>query len=180
MEMVSPAAMREQPVSAKRLEPQSAAPPLKQGARSSRPTGKGRAQVGLMWALLAVIAGLLGSCLQSTDATLGDPPSLSGIWKGPIHETKTGNDGNLILTVTDSGGARTGTWVASFTSGTTNGGAMSGGIDRNHNSFTINMAAQICPLSASAFITGTHAAGTYASTSPCPTPQSGTFSIDRQ
>lgn len=123
----------------------------------------------------------LSGCLPGFDE-IGEPPSLSGIWKGTIHETTTGNNGTLTISLSDGRGSLAGNWSAEFESGLKNGGGLSGQVNPALDSATFELTAAICPLTATAVFDGTSASGNYSNAvgGYCPDISIGTFSVHLQ
>jgi hypothetical protein len=130
---------------------------------------------------LMLLAGLAGGCLPSADTELGDAPSLTGIWTGTATEQTSGNMGTLTLSIADGFDNLTGNWSAVFpASSTTNGGNLTGTLNRSSNAASFTLSAVICPMTATATINGTTALGNYATYGFCPEPAVGVFTVVRQ
>lgn len=110
------------------------------------------------------------------------PVTLASYYSGT--ETNNGTSAPIAISVVQNGSTVTGTWGNQF-SGVANVGSLVGSVNGNQfsatlsSSITYNGQPLSCPSSVTGTVSGNAITGSFASTSGCNSPQSGTFTLQQ-
>ena len=126
---------------------------------------------------------LVASGCGSSAPTSPSTQSIAGTWSGSIINTTPAGqpNGNVVLTLAQTGSTLSGTWSTTYPTSpsSNNAGTLTGSLSGSGASFTLSPSnPTLCPYSATATVTGSSMAGTFAAFN-CTIAVAGSFSVTK-